>query len=235
MRFAAIDVGSNALRLRIIEASAPDHGSQLALAPGGNGSAWQARGEHARSGAPRERGLPHGEARAGDDRPGVRLAARLPAGDGRGEGRLLAAPPPRCAVREASNGATLLRAGAPRGGDRAGGDRGSRGGAPSSFSSPCSVASVEDRRSSARSSSTWAGVLTPIAPTLVDRGEGAFSISLPLGTGVRVIETFPEGESGSDRPGEGQAHGRADRSVAGRGARPSILRNAPQPRRRHGG
>ena len=32
-RFAAIDVGSNALRLRIIEAEAPDRSSQLALLP----------------------------------------------------------------------------------------------------------------------------------------------------------------------------------------------------------
>ncbi len=33
-RFAAIDVGSNALRLRIVEASAPGRTSQLALIPG---------------------------------------------------------------------------------------------------------------------------------------------------------------------------------------------------------
>src|ERR1700724_3570931 len=36
-RFAAVDVGSNALRLRIVEASAPSHGpkAQLALLPDG--------------------------------------------------------------------------------------------------------------------------------------------------------------------------------------------------------
>src|SRR5579862_351229 len=40
-RFAAIDVGSNALRLRIVEASAPERSaSQLALLPG-NASPWE--------------------------------------------------------------------------------------------------------------------------------------------------------------------------------------------------
>src|ERR1700744_5653921 len=38
-RFAAIDVGSNALRLRIVEASTPDRTSQLALLPN-TASAW---------------------------------------------------------------------------------------------------------------------------------------------------------------------------------------------------
>src|ERR1700733_9303696 len=42
-RFAAIDVGSNALRLRMVEASAPSHApkDQLALLPEHAGSAWR--------------------------------------------------------------------------------------------------------------------------------------------------------------------------------------------------
>src|SRR5580700_7032016 len=38
-RFAAIDVGSNALRLRIVDASSPERASQLALLPG-DASVW---------------------------------------------------------------------------------------------------------------------------------------------------------------------------------------------------
>ncbi len=59
-RFAAIDVGSNALRLRIVEASAPSHGpkDQLALLPDRDGRrALAGRGHAARARSPRRRGL----------------------------------------------------------------------------------------------------------------------------------------------------------------------------------
>src|SRR3984957_3543422 len=39
-RFAAVDVGPNALRLRIVEATAPSRTSQLALLPG-DASPWE--------------------------------------------------------------------------------------------------------------------------------------------------------------------------------------------------
>ena len=61
--------------------------------------------------------------------------------------------------------------------------------------------------------------------TLVDRGEGAFSISLPLGT-VRVIETFLKGNGSVDRARAKLMGEQIDRSLAE--ARPHLARGAIQ-------
>ena len=60
--------------------------------------------------------------------------------------------------------------------------------------------------------------------TLVDRGEGAFSISLPLGT-VRVIETFLKGSGAVDRGRVKLMGEQIDRSLAE--ARPHLARGQP--------
>ncbi len=124
-RFAAIDVGSNALRLRVVEAAAPSQASKALPAPLPEG--LEGSGYAALAGAPRVRGVPVRAARAGLHRAGVRRAARIPPGDGPLEGRRL----PRHRHQRRSRGkerGDARRAGPPRGRHRARDHRGHRGG-----------------------------------------------------------------------------------------------------------
>src|SRR6202167_77196 len=180
-RFAAIDVGSNALRLRIVEASAPDRSSQLALLPG-DSSAWS---DVVSMRAP---------VRLGSE---VFLTGKLaPATIGQAcaslrdfrqamdEAKVVAyRATATSAVREASNGGTFVE----RARREAGVELDVIEGVEEARLIQLAVMrriEIADKRALLVDVGGGSTELT-----LADRGEGAFSISLPLGT-VRVIETL---------------------------------------------
>jgi exopolyphosphatase/guanosine-5'-triphosphate,3'-diphosphate pyrophosphatase len=205
-RFAAIDVGSNALRLRIVEASAPDRSaSQLALLPG-NASPWE---DVVSMRAP---------VRLGSE---VFLTGKLaPATIGQACAALrdfrqamddakVASyrATATSAVREASNGATLVE----RARREAGIELDVIEGVEEARLIQLAVVrrlEVGDKRALLVDVGGGSTELT-----VVDRGEGAFSISLPLGT-VRVIETFLKGSGTVDRARAKLMTEQIDRSLA---------------------
>jgi exopolyphosphatase/guanosine-5'-triphosphate,3'-diphosphate pyrophosphatase len=213
-RFAAIDVGSNALRLRIVEASAPVRSSQLALLPG-QSSPWE---DVVSMRAP---------VRLGSE---VFLTGKLaPATIGQAcaalrdfrqamdEAKVVAyRATATSAVREASNGGTLLE----RARREAGVELDVIEGVEEARLIQLAVLrrlSLADKRALLVDVGGGSTELT-----LVDRGEGAFSISLPLGT-VRVIETFLKGSGSVDRARAKLMAEQIDRSLAE--ARPLMSRS----------
>jgi exopolyphosphatase/guanosine-5'-triphosphate,3'-diphosphate pyrophosphatase len=187
-RFAALDVGSNALRLRVIEADAPNAGlHQLPLLPrdGEVGSGWR---EIASLRAP---------VRLGSE---VFISGKLTPGS---IGQAIAAlrefrtamdaakvdayrATATSAVREASNGVTLI--------ERARRETGIEIEAIEGVEEARLVQLAVMRRLAIHDKRALlidvGGGSTEL--TLLDRGQSAFSISLQLGT-VRLIETFLKG------------------------------------------
>ncbi len=189
-RFAAIDVGSNALRLRIIEAQAPDRSSQLALLPQ-DASPWtdvtslrapvRLGSEVFVSGklAPATIGQACGalrEFRQAMDAAKV-VAYRATA---------------TSAVREAQNGGTLV--------ERARREAGVELEVIEGVEEARLIQLAVMRRMKLADKRALlvdvGGGSTEL--TLVDRGQSVFSISLSLGT-VRVIETFLKGSGSVDK------------------------------------
>jgi exopolyphosphatase/guanosine-5'-triphosphate,3'-diphosphate pyrophosphatase len=216
-RFAAIDVGSNALRLRIIEASAPERSSQLALLPG-EGSAWA---DVTSMRAP---------VRLGSE---VFLTGKLaPATIGQACAALrdfrqamddakVASyrATATSAVREASNGGTLV--------ERARREGGVELDVIEGIEEARLIQLAVLRRQKLADKRALlvdvGGGSTEL--TLVDRGEGAFSVSLPIGT-VRMIETFLKGSGSIDRGRAKLMAEQIDRSLAE--ARPNLSRSTVQ-------
>jgi exopolyphosphatase/guanosine-5'-triphosphate,3'-diphosphate pyrophosphatase len=189
-RFAAIDVGSNALRLRIIEAEAPDRSSQLALLPEG-ASPW------------RDVTSLRAPVRLGSE---VFLSGKLaPATIGQACSALrefrqamdeakvaVYRATATSAVREAQNGGTLV--------ERARREAGIELEVIEGVEEARIIQLAVMRRMKLADKRALlvdvGGGSTEL--TLVDRGESTFSISLSLGT-VRVIETFLKGSGSVDR------------------------------------
>jgi exopolyphosphatase/guanosine-5'-triphosphate,3'-diphosphate pyrophosphatase len=210
-RFAAIDVGSNALRLRIIDAAAPGTAadpreSQLALIPG-EGSSW------------RDVTAMRAPVRLGTE---VFLTGKLaPATIGQAcaalrdfRGAMDAASvvayraTATSAVREASNGATLVE----RARREAGIELEVIEGVEEARLIQLAVVRRIDVDEKRALLVDVGGGSTEL--TLLDSGESAFSISLPLGT-VRVLETFLKGATGAiDRRRAKLVTEQIDRSLA---------------------
>src|SRR5580704_11424548 len=203
-RFAAIDVGSNALRLRIIEASAPDRNSQLALIPG-DGSPWQdvvSMRAPVRLGsevfltgklAPATIGQACASLRdfrvAMDDAEVVAYRATATS-----------------AVREASNGGTFVE----RARREAGVELDVIEGVEEARLIQLAVMrriEIVDKRALLIDVGGGSTELT-----LVDRGEGAFTMSLPLGT-VRMLEAYLKGVKTVDRGRERLLEEAIDRAL----------------------
>jgi exopolyphosphatase/guanosine-5'-triphosphate,3'-diphosphate pyrophosphatase len=212
-RFAAVDVGSNALRLRIVEATAPSRTSQLALLPG-DASPWE---DITSMRAP---------VRLGSE---VFLTGKLaPATIGQAcaslrdfrqamdDAKVVAyRATATSAVREASNGGTFVE----RARREAGIDLDVIEGVEEARLIQLAVLrrlKIADKRALLVDVGGGSTELT-----LVDRGEGAFSISLPLGT-VRVIETFLKGNGSVDRARAKLMGEQIDRSLGE--ARPHLAR-----------
>ena len=214
-RFAAIDVGSNALRLRIIEASSPRNGdSQLALLPSGEGSTW------------RDVTAMRAPVRLGSE---VFLSGKLaPATIGQACAALrdfrqamddakvvLYRATATSAVREASNGATLV--------ERARREAGIELEVIEGIEEARLIQLAVTRRLRIEDKRTLlvdvGGGSTEL--TLLDRGESSFSISLPLGT-VRLLETFLKSSGAVDRKRAKIMSEQIDRSLAE--ARPHLAR-----------
>jgi exopolyphosphatase/guanosine-5'-triphosphate,3'-diphosphate pyrophosphatase len=210
-RFAAIDVGSNALRLRIIEATSPERSSQLALLPG-DASLWT---EVASMRAP---------VRLGSE---VFLSRKLaPATIGQAcsalrdfrqamdEAKVVAyRATATSAVREAQNRSTLVE----RARREAGIELDVIEGVEEARIIQLAVTrrlKMEDKRVLLVDVGGGSTELT-----LVDKGESAFSISLSLGT-VRVLETFLKGSGAVDKRRAKLMAEQIDRSVAE--ARPAL-------------
>jgi exopolyphosphatase / guanosine-5'-triphosphate,3'-diphosphate pyrophosphatase len=203
-RFAAIDVGSNALRLRVIEASAPSHAgrSQLPLLPDGP---W------------RDLATLRAPVRLGHE---VFLSARLaPASIGQAcdalrqfrdemdrwkvdAYRAIATS----AVREAKNGGTLV--------ERARREAGIELEAIEGIEEARLVQLVVTRRVSLGDKRA---LLVDVGGgsselTLLDHGDTAFTISLPLGT-VRILEAYLKGAKTVDRARERLLEEAIDRTL----------------------
>ncbi|HEY2516566.1 MAG TPA: Ppx/GppA phosphatase family protein [Polyangiaceae bacterium] len=216
-RFAAIDVGSNALRLRIIEASTPDRESQLALLPG-DASLWH---DVTSLRAP---------VRLGTE---VFLTGKLaPATIGQAcaslrdfrqamdDAKVVAyRATATSAVREASNGGTLVE----RARREAGVELEVIEGIEEARLIQLAVLrrlGIADKRALLVDVGGGSTELT-----VVEGGESGFSISLPLGT-VRVIETFLKGSGSVDRGRAKLMAEQIDRSLAE--ARPHLQRSPLQ-------
>lgn len=185
-RFAAIDVGSNALRLRIIEAdgAARSVGDrlQLALLPGERGSAWR---EIVTLRAPVRLGT--GVFLSGKLAPTAIAEACAALKDFRREMDAAKVDAYRAtatsAVREASNGSTLIE----RARREAGIDLEAIEGVEEARLIQLAVTrrlAVEDRRALLVDVGGGSTELT-----VLDHGASTYSISLPVGT-VRLIEAF---------------------------------------------
>jgi exopolyphosphatase/guanosine-5'-triphosphate,3'-diphosphate pyrophosphatase len=189
-RFAAIDVGSNAMRLRIVETSAPSRTSQLALLPA-DAPTWE------------DVASMRASVRLGSE---VFLTGKLaPATIGQAcaslrefretmdEAKVVAyRATATSAVREASNGGTLVE----RARREAGVELEVIEGVEEARLIQLAVLrrlKIADKRALLVDVGGGSTELT-----LVDKGQGVFSISLPLGT-VRVIETFLKGSGAVDR------------------------------------
>jgi exopolyphosphatase / guanosine-5'-triphosphate,3'-diphosphate pyrophosphatase len=206
-RFAAIDVGSNALRLRIIEASAPSHRpkTQLALLPEGAPGPW------------RDLTTLRAPVRLGAE---VFLSGRLaPASIGqacdalrefKGEMDKAKVDAYRAiatsAVREAKNGATLV--------ERARREAGIELEAIEGIEEARLIQLAVTRRISIADKRALlvdvGGGSTEL--TLLDRGETAFTMSLPLGT-VRMLEAYLKGAKTIDRARERLLEEAIDRAL----------------------
>src|SRR5580698_5885270 len=207
-RFAAIDVGSNALRLRIIEASAPSHRpkDQLALLPDREAAEnW------------RDVATVRAPVRLGAE---VFVTGRLaPASIGQACDALrdFRAEMDRTkvdayraiatsAVREAKNGATLIE----RARREAGVEIETIEGIEEARLIQLAVTRrlpLEDKRALLVDVGGGSSELT-----LVDRGETAFTISLPLGT-VRMLEAYLKGVKTIDRARERLLEEAIDRAL----------------------
>jgi exopolyphosphatase/guanosine-5'-triphosphate,3'-diphosphate pyrophosphatase len=206
-RFAAIDVGSNALRLRIVEASAPSHRpkAQLPLLPDGAVGAW------------RDLATLRAPVRLGAE---VFLSGRLaPASIGQACDALreFRAEIDRAkvdayraiatsAVREAKNGATLVE----RARREAGIELETIEGIEEARLIQLAVTRripVGDKRALLVDVGGGSTELT-----LLDHGETAFTISLPLGT-VRMLEAYLRGAKTIDRARERLLEEAIDRAL----------------------
>jgi exopolyphosphatase/guanosine-5'-triphosphate,3'-diphosphate pyrophosphatase len=208
-RFAAVDVGSNALRLRVIEASAPSHRpkAQLALLPDGPAS----------SGPWRDLATLRAPVRLGAE---VFLSGRLaPASIGQAcdvlrefkaemdkakvdAYRAIATS----AVREAKNGATLVE----RARREAGIELEAIEGIEEARLIQLAVTrriSIEDKRALLVDVGGGSTELT-----LLDHAETAFTMSLPLGT-VRMLEAYLKGTKVIDRGRERLLEEAIDRAL----------------------
>jgi exopolyphosphatase/guanosine-5'-triphosphate,3'-diphosphate pyrophosphatase len=200
-RFAAIDVGSNALRLRIVEASAPSRGTKGSSPPSG----W------------REVTSLRAPVRLGGE---VFLTGRLaPASVGQAcealrefrgvmDGANVDAyrATATSAVREAKNGATLIE----RARREAGIDIEAIEGVEEARLVQLAVVrrvAIQDKRALLVD---VGGGSTEV--TLLDRGETAFSMSLTLGT-VRLLETYLRGAKTVDRARERLMEESIDRAL----------------------
>jgi exopolyphosphatase/guanosine-5'-triphosphate,3'-diphosphate pyrophosphatase len=213
-RFAAVDVGSNALRLRIVEASQPARTSQLALLPAGDAPSWQ---DIASMRAPVRLGSE--VFLTGTLAPatiGQACAALRDFRQAMDDAKVVAyRATATSAVREASNGSTLVE----RARREAGIELEVIEGVEEARLIQLAVGrrlKIADKRA----------VLVDVGGgstelTLVDRGDAAFSISLPLGT-VRVIETFLKGSGSVDRARAKLMGEQIDRSLGE--ARPHLSR-----------
>jgi exopolyphosphatase/guanosine-5'-triphosphate,3'-diphosphate pyrophosphatase len=207
-RFAAIDVGSNAMRLRIVEASAPSHGpkAQLALLPDRDGSGpW------------RDLVTLRAPVRLGAE---VFLSGRLaPASIGQACEQLRAfkAEMDRTevdayravatsAVREAKNGATLV--------ERARREAGITLEAIEGIEEARLIQLAVTRRVALGDKRALlvdvGGGSTEL--TLVHHGETIFTMSLPLGT-VRMLEAYLKGVKTVDRARERLLEEAVDRAL----------------------
>jgi exopolyphosphatase/guanosine-5'-triphosphate,3'-diphosphate pyrophosphatase len=209
-RFAAIDVGSNALRLRIVEASAPRHGgsseAQLALLGGGDGhDEWRDVVSH------------RSAVRLGTE---VFVSGRLaPASIGQACGalrdfrdemdrtkvdayRAIATS----AVREAKNGATLVE----RARREAGIDVDVIEGIEEARLIQLAVMrrlALADKRALLVDVGGGSTELT-----LIEAGKTAFTMSLPVGT-VRILEAYLKGHKTVDRKTERLLEEAIDRAL----------------------
>ncbi len=206
-RFAAVDVGSNALRLRIVEASAPSHGpkAQLALLPDGNGGPW------------RDLVTLRAPVRLGAE---VFLSGRLaPASIGQACAALreFRAEMDRAkvdayraiatsAVREAKNGATLVERARREGGIELETIEGIEEARLIQLAVTRRV-SIGDKRALLVDVGGGSTELT-----LLDHGEPAFTVSLPLGT-VRMLEGYLKGVRTIDRARERLLEEAIDRAL----------------------
>ena len=210
-RFAAIDVGSNALRLRIVEATAPSQPAedQLAPLPDRDGEAAANWRDLATLRAPVRLGAEvfvSGRLAPASIGQACDALRELPRRDGPREGRRL--PRHRHERR-------------PRGQERRAPSSSGRGARPASSSRP---SRASKRRGSSSSPSLAGCPWATSAPcwstsgadstelTLLDHGKTAFTISLPLGT-VRMLEALPQGRQD-----------RRPRARAACSRRPSIAR-----------
>jgi exopolyphosphatase/guanosine-5'-triphosphate,3'-diphosphate pyrophosphatase len=206
-RFAAVDVGSNAMRLRIVEASAPSHGpkAQLPLLPDREGGPW------------RDLVTLRAPVRLGAE---VFLSGRLaPASIGQACETLrgFKAEMDRTevdayravatsAVREAKNGATLV--------ERARREAGIALEAIEGIEEARLIQLAVTRRVSLGDKRALlvdvGGGSTEL--TLVHRGETNFTMSLPLGT-VRMLEAYLKGAKTVDRARERLLEEAIDRAL----------------------
>ena len=206
-RFAAVDVGSNALRLRIVEAAAPSQGhkTQLALLPDGATGPW------------RDLTTLRAPVRLGAE---VFLSGRLaPASIGQACDALreFRAEMDRAkvdayraiatsAVREARNGATLL--------ERAKREAGIELESIEGIEEARLIQLAVTRRIPIRDKRALlvdvGGGSTEL--TLLDAGETAFTMSLPLGT-VRMLEAYLKGVKTIDRARERLLEEAIDRAL----------------------
>jgi exopolyphosphatase / guanosine-5'-triphosphate,3'-diphosphate pyrophosphatase len=206
-RFAAIDVGSNALRLRIVEASAPSHGpkSQPPIVPDTAGGPW------------RDLATLRAPVRLGAE---VFLSGRLaPASIGQACDALreFRAEIDRAkvdayraiatsAVREAKNGATLV--------ERARREAGIELETIEGIEEARLIQLAVTRRIPVRDKRVLlvdvGGGSTEL--TLLDHGETAFTMSLPLGT-VRMLEAYLKGAKTIDRARERLLEEAIDRAL----------------------
>ncbi|HEY4012655.1 MAG TPA: Ppx/GppA phosphatase family protein [Polyangiaceae bacterium] len=206
-RFAAVDVGSNALRLRIVEASSPSHGAkgQLPLLAEGGGDPW------------RDLVTLRAPVRLGAE---VFLSGRLaPASIGQACAALreFRAEMDRAkvdayraiatsAVREAKNGATLV--------ERARREGGIELEAIEGIEEARLIQLAVTRRVPVGDKRVLlvdvGGGSTEL--TLLDRGETAFAMSLPLGT-VRMLEGYLKGARTIDRARERLLEEAIDRAL----------------------
>ena len=206
-RFAAIDVGSNALRLRIIEASGPSHTprDQLALLPERDGGPWR---EVATLRAPVRLGAevfvsgrlaPASIGQACDALRNFRAEMDRTKVDAY---RAIATS----AVREAKNGATLV--------ERARREAGVELETIEGIAEARLIQLAVTRRGPIAEERALlvdvGGGSTEL--TLLDRGKTTFTMSLPLGT-VRILEGYLKGAKTVDRKREKLLEEAIDRAL----------------------
>jgi exopolyphosphatase/guanosine-5'-triphosphate,3'-diphosphate pyrophosphatase len=212
-RFAAIDVGSNALRLRVIEASTPDRASQLALLPG-DASLWH---DVVSMRAPVRLGTEvFLTGKLAPSTIGQACAALRDFRQAMDDAKVVAyRATATSAVREASNGGTLI--------ERARREAGVELDVIEGIEEARLIQLAVSRRLQLGQERALlvdlGGGSTEL--TLVERGETSFSMSLPLGT-VRVIETFLKGSGSVDRARVKLMTEQIDRSLVE--ARPQLTR-----------